>query len=68
VDLHVILTDEYWLAPHLRKCFNDNAQLISLYAKAFQATKNPFYRNVVEQTISFAERELLDESGGFTPR
>ncbi len=58
-------TDEYWLAPHFEKMLYDNAQLISLYAKAFQATKNPFYRNIVEQTISFAERELLDESGGF---
>jgi uncharacterized protein YyaL (SSP411 family) len=43
----------------------DNGQLISLYSKAYAATKNPLYKEVVEKTIGFVETELSDESGGF---
>ncbi len=58
-------TDELWKVPHFEKMLYDNGQLISLYAKAYQLTKKPLYAEVVAQTIAFAERELLDISGGF---
>ncbi len=58
-------TDERWLVPHFEKMLYDNAQLISLYSKAYQITENPFYKEIVDKTIAFAERELRDESGGF---
>ena len=58
-------TDERWLVPHFEKMLYDNAQLISLYSKAFQVTKNLFYKETVEKTIAFVERELLDPCGGF---
>lgn len=58
-------TDDRWLVPHFEKMLYDNAQLISLYAKAYQVTRNELYKEVITKTISFAERELLDESGGF---
>lgn len=58
-------TDERWLVPHFEKMLYDNAQLISLYSKAFQVTKNEFYKETVEKTIAFAERELLHPDGGF---
>jgi uncharacterized protein YyaL (SSP411 family) len=43
----------------------DNAQLVSLYSLAFQATGNPLYKKVVEETTEFVERELYDGKGGF---
>jgi uncharacterized protein YyaL (SSP411 family) len=58
-------TDERWLVPHFEKMLYDNAQLISLYSKAFQLTGNSFYIETAEATVAFAERELLDVSGGF---
>jgi uncharacterized protein YyaL (SSP411 family) len=58
-------TDDRWLVPHFEKMLYDNAQLISLYAKAFQCTNNPFYLETAEKTVDFAETELLDGSGGF---
>lgn len=58
-------TNANWLVPHFEKMLYDNAQLISLYAKAFQVTKNQTYKEIVETTIAFAERELLDPCGGF---
>ena len=33
--------DKEWFAPHFEKMLYDNAQLLSLYAEAFSATKKP---------------------------
>jgi uncharacterized protein YyaL (SSP411 family) len=58
-------TDEDWLVPHFEKMLYDNAQLISLYANAFQHSKTPLYETVIRETIAFVERELTAPSGGF---
>ncbi len=58
-------TDTQWKVPHFEKMLYDNAQLLSLYAQAFQKTKKPLYREVVEQTIEFLKRELLSPENGF---
>jgi uncharacterized protein YyaL (SSP411 family) len=57
--------DEKWFAPHFEKMLYDNAQLISLYAHAYQVFSTPLYREVVENTIGFLEREMLSPEGGF---
>ncbi len=58
-------TDGYWKVPHFEKMLYDNGQLLSLYSKGYQVTKNLFYRQVVDETITFMERELLSDYGGF---
>ncbi len=58
-------TDAFWKVPHFEKMLYDNAQLVSLYAKAFQQSKNPKYKTVVSETLAFIERELTSEEGGF---
>lgn len=57
--------DSSWKIPHFEKMLSDNAQLVSLYAQAFQVTKEPLYERIVRNTIAFAERELSDKAGGF---
>ncbi len=57
--------DEYWEIPHFEKMLYDNAQLLSLYAKAFQITGNKLYRNVLEETFAWLEREMSDGTGAF---
>lgn len=57
--------DSSWKIPHFEKMLSDNAQLISLYAQAFQVTKEPLYERIVRNTIAFAERELSDKEGGY---
>lgn len=57
--------DTKWHIPHFEKMLYDNGQLTSLYAKAYAVTKNELYKSVAEQTISFVQEELMDESGGF---
>lgn len=57
--------DPKWHVPHFEKMLYDNAQLISLYSKAYAKTKNELYKKVVQETIQFVEQELTDESNGF---
>jgi len=58
-------TDSRWHIPHFEKMLSDNGQMLSLYAKAYSATKNKLYKGVVYQTAAFLERDLLDKSGAF---
>ena len=58
-------TYAYWKVPHFEKMLYDNAQLVSLYSKAFQATRNPQYKAVVYETLGFVKRELTSADGAF---
>lgn len=57
--------DGNWHVPHFEKMLYDNGQLVSLYAQAFQWTRDTLYAHVVHQTLDFIERELTDKNGGF---
>ncbi len=57
--------DSYWKVPHFEKMLYDNAQLVSLYSHAYQINQNPRYKEIIEQTLSFIEREMTDDNGGF---
>lgn len=54
-----------WRVPHFEKMLYDNSQLISLYSRAYQLTKNPLYKKVVMETTEFIEREMTSKEGGF---
>jgi uncharacterized protein YyaL (SSP411 family) len=58
-------TDEKWHVPHFEKMLYDNAQLVSLYSHAWQVTKNPGYKRIVNETLEFVENELTSPEGGF---
>jgi len=58
-------TDKQWKVPHFEKMLYDNGQLVSLYARGFKLSGNPLYREVVYETIAFAERELCSPDGVF---
>jgi len=51
-------TDYHWKVPHFEKMLYDNGQLVSLYAYAYQLTKDPLYKRVVYDTLEFVHREL----------
>jgi len=57
--------DLIWKVLHFEKMLYDNGQLLSLYALAYQHDKNPIYADVIRQTISWLENEMLDMEGGF---
>ena len=62
---HRYSTDAHWLVPHFEKMLYDNALLAKLYLHAFQVTRKPLYRTVVEQTLQYVIREMTDCEGGF---
>ncbi|MBA3704544.1 MAG: thioredoxin domain-containing protein [Bacteroidetes bacterium] len=57
--------DHYWKVPHFEKMLYDNAQLVTLYSEAYQATKNSVYKQVVYETLGFIEREMTSAEGAF---
>ncbi|MEL7159277.1 MAG: thioredoxin domain-containing protein [Bacteroidota bacterium] len=58
-------TDADWLVPHFEKMLYDNAQLVSLYAHAYQLTGKERYAEVVRQTLDFIDHDLTDATGVF---
>ncbi|HKA07015.1 MAG TPA: thioredoxin domain-containing protein [Gemmataceae bacterium] len=62
---HRYSTDERWLVPHFEKMLYDNALLTSAYVEAWQATREPEYRRVAEQTLDYVLREMTDPAGPF---
>ncbi len=57
--------DMKWHVPHFEKMLYDNGQLVSLYANAYKLTKNKLYKEVIEKTLDFVEREWLTKEGSF---
>ncbi len=62
---HRYSTDAQWLVPHFEKMLYDNALLTAAYLEGFQATHDPFYRAVVEETLAYVAREMTSPEGAF---
>ena len=57
--------DMQWHVPHFEKMLYDNGQLMSLYAQAYKRTKNALYKEVIEKTHAFVQRDLATPDGAF---
>ena len=57
--------DGEWFAPHFEKMGYDNGQLLDLYAKAYQVSKDPFYLEKVREIKDWLLAEMMQEEGGF---
>ena len=57
--------DEKWHIPHFEKMLYDNAQLVSLYSKAYLNDKNDLYKSTVVETLNFVKEELTAKNGAF---
>ena len=62
---HRYSTDILWLVPHFEKMLYDNALLNRLYLHAYQVTRKPLYRRVVEETLDYVFAEMTSPEGGF---
>jgi uncharacterized protein YyaL (SSP411 family) len=56
--------DGQWFAPHFEKMLYDNAQLLSLYSEMFRITRENFYKEVVDETFDWLQREMTHHEGG----
>ncbi len=57
--------DGRWHIPHFEKMLYDNAQLVSLYAEAWQQRPVELYKRVVAETLEWVRREMTSPEGGF---
>ena len=58
-------TDNHWRVPHFEKMLYDNALLVRAYLHAWQVTKEPAFKRIVEETLDFVAREMTHKQGGF---
>jgi len=57
--------DPRWHVPHFEKMLYDNAQLLSLYSEGYALYGEGLYKEVVERTLEFLDRELSRPEGGY---
>ena len=57
--------DAEWGIPHFEKMLYDNGPLLALYSQAWQATADPVFRTVAEETGAWAMREMQAPAGGY---
>lgn len=57
--------DGKWKVPHFEKMLYDNAQLISLYSKAYQVDNQLRYKEVIEESLAYIKREMTNKAHGF---
>ena len=50
--------EDEWKVPHFEKMLYDQAQMISLYSKAFKIFRKESYKDVVYKTITFLKSKL----------
>ena len=62
---HRYSVDRFWHIPHFEKMLYDNGQLASVYSEAYALTKNPSYRQVVEEMVVFLRAEMTSDDGAF---
>ena len=62
---HRYSVDGNWRVPHFEKMLYDQAQLVLAYLEAAQASDDPFFAQVAEDTLQYVERDMTDEAGGF---
>jgi uncharacterized protein YyaL (SSP411 family) len=55
--------DSQWKVPHFEKMLYDNAQLIGLYASAYQVFKKDLFRDVIRQSIEWVGRDMYSPEG-----
>ncbi|HEY9116924.1 MAG TPA: thioredoxin domain-containing protein, partial [Roseivirga sp.] len=58
-------TDNEWRIPHFEKMLYDNAQLLSIYSKAYRKFNDPLYLSVATRTADFLQNEMKAKGHGY---
>ncbi|MCW8933548.1 MAG: thioredoxin domain-containing protein [Gammaproteobacteria bacterium] len=62
---HRYSIDNEWLVPHFEKMLYDNALLTINYLEAYQLTKNPNYKRLVNEILAYVSRDMTSDQGAF---
>ena len=57
--------DSRWMIPHFEKMLYDNGPLLALYAQAWRASGDEFYREIAGATADWIIREMQGADGGY---
>ncbi len=63
--IHRYSVDERWLVPHFEKMLYDQALVALAACDGWQASGDPFYRQMTEELLEYLLRDLTDPEGGF---
>ena len=61
---HRYCVDRDWTVPHFEKMLYDNAEIPRALLAGYQLTGQERYAEVVQETLTFVERELTSPDGG----
>ncbi len=62
---HRYSTDPRWSVPHFEKMLADNVQLLSVYARTYRLTGEPYFKWVAEKTAHYLVSRMRAPQGGF---
>jgi uncharacterized protein YyaL (SSP411 family) len=62
---HRYSVDATWTVPHFEKMLYDQAQMLSVYARAARAFDDPWYARVAERIVAYIQREMTHTTGVF---
>ena len=62
---HRYSTERTWSIPHFEKMLYDNAQLLQVYARAWQHTQASQYRRIALGTRDYLRDRMMAPEGGF---
>jgi uncharacterized protein YyaL (SSP411 family) len=62
---HRYSVDGEWRVPHFEKMLYDQAQLVLAYLEAAQASQDPFFAQIAEDTLQYVSRDMTEQHGGF---
>ncbi len=54
--------DEAWMIPHFEKMLYTNAEMLSSYAKAYNITKDKFYKIKIDEIVNFSKIRFEKDS------
>ena len=62
---HRYTVDQHWLVPHFEKMLYNQAQLLSLYAKAYSVLGDQAYKRVALEIAEYVLRDMCAPDGAF---
>src|SRR3954452_1830843 len=62
---HRYSTERTWSLPHFEKMLYDNAQLLSIYARAWELTGRAQYRRIAMGVRNYLRTRMMSPNGGF---
>ena len=60
---HRYTVDSIWHIPHFEKMLYDNAQMLSLYSKAYKRNNKKVFKDQIDNIFNFLENNLTNQDG-----